>query len=115
MQAAIGEADPANGAAQGGRVDAETMQRMRDLGWVEPQSFDYAASAPTTVLHANEPQNEENGGDIRSKHQASTWAHDAAKYEWDAEYGDVGPRNEKLEAELFRADYLNRAGEKFDK
>ncbi|KAJ9641646.1 hypothetical protein H2204_002708 [Knufia peltigerae] len=114
MQAAIGEADPANGAAQGGRVDAETMQRMRDLGWVEPQSFDYAASAPTTVLHANEPQNEENGGDIRSKHQASTWAHDAAKYEWNAEYGDVGPRNEKLEAELFRADYLNRAGEKFD-
>ncbi|KIW16052.1 hypothetical protein PV08_06103 [Exophiala spinifera] len=113
MQAAIVDADASNSAAQAGRVDPENSRRARELGWVEPQSFDYGARAPTTVLHAEEPVDEENGDEMVSRHQSSTWAHDAAKYEWDAEYGDVGPRNEKLEAELFRADFHNRAGEKF--
>ncbi|QSS64054.1 DEAD-box protein [Histoplasma capsulatum] len=36
-------------------------------------------------------------------------------YEWKEEYGDVGPRNEELEKMLFHDEYLNRAGNKFDR
>ncbi|KIX01975.1 uncharacterized protein Z518_07914 [Rhinocladiella mackenziei CBS 650.93] len=37
----------------------------------------------------------------------STWAHDAERYEWDKADGDVGPRNEKLEKELFQGQHIN--------
>ncbi|KIW49182.1 hypothetical protein, variant [Exophiala xenobiotica] len=111
MAAAI--PDATNGDAPVHRVDQESLQRARELGWVEPQSYHYGATAPTTVLTDAPPPTDEDGDELVSIHKGSTWAHDAEKYEWKEEYGEVGPRIEKLEQELFRADYINRAGEKF--
>lgn len=43
------------------------------------------------------------------------WAGNAARYEWKDEYGDVGPRNEELEKQLFQVDYISRAGHRLDR
>lgn len=109
--------DATNGTgAQGPKRDEESSKRARELGWVQPQSYNYDAKAPTvqvnTVDDAPEVDDEEK---VVSVHQSSTWAHDAPKYEWQEEYGDVGPRNVALEKELFQGDHINRAGEKFKK
>ena len=42
------------------------------------------------------------------------WASNAVKYEWNDEYGDVGPAHPELERQLFQDRYQNRAGEKLD-
>ena len=41
------------------------------------------------------------------------WANKAAIYEWKEEYGEIGPRFEALEKQLFGADHV-RSGIKFD-
>ncbi|MCJ1392912.1 hypothetical protein MMC18_005784 [Xylographa bjoerkii] len=38
------------------------------------------------------------------------WASNAVKYEWNDEFGDVGPPHPELEKQLFRDRYINRAG-----
>ena len=38
------------------------------------------------------------------------WASNAVKYEWNDEFGDVGPRHPELEKQLFRDQFTNRAG-----
>jgi ATP-dependent RNA helicase DDX3X len=42
------------------------------------------------------------------------WANKGALYEWKDEYGDVGPRFEALEKQLFHSEYHVRTGIKFD-
>ncbi|MCJ1416330.1 hypothetical protein MMC32_002665 [Xylographa parallela] len=39
------------------------------------------------------------------------WASNAVRYEWDDEFGDVGPRHPELEKQLYRDQYTNRAGQ----
>lgn len=46
--------------------------------------------------------------------EVPVWASNAAKYEWDDEYGDVGPAHPVLEKQLFRDRYIARAGQKLD-
>lgn len=43
------------------------------------------------------------------------WAGNAARYEWRDEYGDIGPRNEELERQLFNVDHVSRAGHRLDR
>lgn len=43
------------------------------------------------------------------------WANNAAVYEWDQEYGDVGPRFIDLEKQLFGSEFHVKAGIQFDK
>lgn len=43
------------------------------------------------------------------------WANNAAVYEWDEEYGDVGPRFADLEKQLFGSEFHVKAGIQFDK
>lgn len=43
------------------------------------------------------------------------WAGNAKRYEWKDEYGDVGPRNEELEKQLFNVDDLSHAGLRLDR
>jgi ATP-dependent RNA helicase DDX3X len=43
------------------------------------------------------------------------WAGNAVRYEWKDEYGDVGPRNEELEKQLFQVDFISRAGHRLDR
>jgi ATP-dependent RNA helicase DDX3X len=113
MAEALAEATNGASAPCVSRVDEESSKRARDLGWVPPQTYDYGASAPTAAKKPEIVEDEEENNE--SQHKGSTWAHDAAKYEWNQEYGDVGPRSEALEKELFKGDFINRAGEKLAK
>jgi ATP-dependent RNA helicase DDX3X len=91
----------ANNTAPAKNEEAHTL--AREKGWVEPQEFDYNAyNASGKAAGA--------GDDL--KHD---WAHNAEKYEWKEEYGDVGPPSDALEAQLFRSEFTNRRGLKFDK
>lgn len=42
------------------------------------------------------------------------WLADAAKYEWRGEIGDVCSRNEALEAELYKSEFIMKTGEDLD-
>ncbi len=85
-----------------------TGQQLREAGWTEPQAFDYE-TADLKPSEAAPQAPAENGEEVPG------WAHNAAKYEWLEEYGDVGPRIKQLERQLFQSEYLNRRGVKFDK
>lgn len=107
--------DVTNGAAPQAvnrMMNEEGLKHARGLGWVAPQSYDYTAKAPAAKITTTSEENEDN---VEELPKASTWAHDANKYEWKEEYGEVGPRSESLEKELFRGDLINRAGEKLKK
>lgn len=81
----------------------EAHNLAREKGWVEPQEFDYNAYNAT------------GGAASAGEVGQSEWAHGAEKYEWKEEYGDVGPPSATLEAQLFRSEFINRQGLKFDK
>ena len=68
-------------------------QDPRVAGWAEPTPFSY---------------------DSYQNKEFTDWAGMAARYEWSDEYGDVGPRNEELEKQLFNLEFMNRAGVRFD-
>jgi ATP-dependent RNA helicase DDX3X len=118
-----------NGAAppfRSGRMNENARKLAHEQGWVEPKAYKYGTeptpdkSTTNGSGHANGENNEDgenvdNGTHpLPSIHQPN-WAHDAGRYEWKEEFGDVGPRSEKLEDELFNGKYINRAGEKFKK
>ena len=128
LHEALAEMSVANGAqpSAGPPKNEEAIKAARDAGWVQRQAHNYAATAPITVLNGDEdeaepdaaPAAEGEAGDedpMTSRHSTTTWSHDAAKYEWKEEYGDVGPRDEKLEKDLFRGEHINRAGNKLTK
>ena len=81
----------------------EAHALARDKGWVEPQEFDY---------DAYNASGKAKGTDQVAK---GDWSHNAERYEWKEEYGDVGPPSAELEAQLFRSEFINRQGLKFDK
>ena len=81
----------------------EAYALARDKGWVQPQGFDYDAYNTSSKV---------TGTDQIIK---DDWLHNAEKYEWKEEYGDVGPPSSELEAQLFRSEFINRQGLKFDK
>ncbi|KAJ5118951.1 hypothetical protein N7448_010657 [Penicillium atrosanguineum] len=50
-----------------------------------------------------------------SNPEFAEWACNAKCYEWSDEFGDVGPKNEELEKQLFNADNMTRAGLQLDR
>ncbi|KAJ6111995.1 hypothetical protein N7523_008056 [Penicillium sp. IBT 18751x] len=50
-----------------------------------------------------------------SNPEFAEWACNAKCYEWNGEFGDVGPKNEELEKQLFNADNMTRAGLQLDR
>ncbi|KAA8645800.1 hypothetical protein EYZ11_011205 [Aspergillus tanneri] len=83
---------------------AEAASAAREKGWAEPEGYDYSMYnniVPPIDKPAEVPSPER---------QLPEWAAKAAKYEWNDEYGDIGPKNEELEEMLFRNEYINRAG-----
>ena len=83
-------------------TNGETRTVAREKGWAEPSSYDYEAygkqAIDATVADQSLP----------------TWGHNAQKYEWREDYGDVGPRNEELEQMLYHSEFIPRQGIKFD-
>ena len=91
-------------------TDRLTEQQLREAGWAEKQAYNYdSAMAKPSEGAAPGPAIEAAGDD------GPGWAHNAARYEWSEDYGDVGPKIRELEEQLFKSEFLNRRGVKFDK
>jgi|SRR5271170_1402283 len=80
--------------------DAEKL--AREKGWFKNQDYNEEDKATGQAAAAADST-------------GSNWAHNAAKYEWKEEYGDLGPEIPELEQQLFRSEFINRQGLKFDK
>ena len=87
-------------ALTGGLSEAERAEhrdRAKDAGWVETVPVDYNVQQTT---------------------REDDYAHylrNSAVYEWDDEYGDVGPEIPELEQDLFGGDFRVRQGQHMDK
>ena len=100
MQAAVDDiiSTPAAATAEPSASDKE---KAKAHGWEAPTPLNYEA------LGAKREDQEalEEAGTLH------TWAHNAVKYEWNDEYGDVGPVIPELERQLFNQEYSITAGE----
>jgi ATP-dependent RNA helicase DDX3X len=95
-------------ADQPAAEEAAEKKNPQEAGWVPKQSYDY-----DTYNKSGKEMLDESialGGIQRSQ-----WASDAARYEWNDEFGDVGPRFEDLEKELFGDEFRPRQGIDFSK
>jgi ATP-dependent RNA helicase DDX3X len=102
MSEAIDEAANSNG-----RMNAEAAAVAREKGWIEPEKYDYDKySAPNRV--------ENPSGEGEAVVEDVEWASSAAKYEWNDEFGDIGPADHQLECMLFHSDLISRVGIKFE-
>ncbi|PYI02514.1 DEAD/DEAH box RNA helicase [Aspergillus sclerotiicarbonarius CBS 121057] len=80
----------------------EAASIAREKGWTTPEQYDYEKyTATVTPLGPSQNDGDEN---------LPAWAAQAAKYEWQDDYGDVGPENPALEEQLYRGEYINRTG-----
>lgn len=92
------------------QVSEVALECVKQAGWVPTQGFDYGKynkgphdkTAPASG--PDQPQ-----GD------ASGWAGDAVRYEWDEDYGDVGPEHKELKDILFSNENKMVRGEEFSK
>ncbi|KAL6237052.1 hypothetical protein BDW75DRAFT_229012 [Aspergillus navahoensis] len=84
----------------------EASDLARKKGWVEPKDYDYEKYV--AALLSEKPT--EDGENSQDEQTVPKWAANAAKYEWNEEYGDVGPENNHLEEQLFRSEFINRTG-----
>lgn len=88
----------------------EAINRVKEAKWGDREEYDYAKytagprdkAAPAPEL--DQPQTD-----------APTWAANAAKYEWDNDYGDVGPVHKELETMLFGDEHKMEQGQEFSK
>ncbi len=87
----------------------------QEYGWVEKTTHDYATYLKTNKelaeAQANAPAEEvaDAVGGVRQ----GDWAHNAAIYTWDDEFGDVGPKFPELERQLFGSEYHVKSGLSF--
>lgn len=101
-------ADMTNTMANTTVRDEKAANRCRELGWAEPEKYDY------DTYNAGAKPREERAAVEESK-DLPAWAANAQKYEWSDDFGDVGPRHEALEDMLFNNEHINRTGIAFDK
>lgn len=92
---------------QGPPRNEEAAKLAREKGWCEPQQYNYTDTVAVPAPVAVEGEGYVTIAD-------GNWAHNAAKYEWEESFGDVGPENKSLEQQLFRADTINRQGHNID-
>ncbi|KAF7156458.1 hypothetical protein CNMCM5623_010128 [Aspergillus felis] len=81
--------------------NVEASNLAREKGWVPPEQYDYAKY---NTGPAEKPE------EVTEQSEIPEWAAKAAKYEWNDEFGDVGPPNKELEDMLFRNEFINRTG-----
>ena len=76
---------------------ARDLARAKEAGWTNlTSSLDGTGNVGTAVEHEN--------------HDAAPWLSDAAIYQWDDDFGEVGEPNPELEKMLFHDQFLQRAG-----
>ncbi len=115
-------------APSGPRVVHASGKTPQEYGWVSKSAFDYATYEKTSKELAEALKaaaENESGQPVKLEEvgiegavgglRAGDWANNAAVYTWDDDYGDVGPRFEALEKQLFGSEYHVRSGIQFDK
>lgn len=96
-----------------GEAGAGQAKNPQEHGWVAKTDYDYTTYMKSTkelaeaeaVAKDTAEQGVEVGG----------WAFNAAIYDWDDDFGDVGPRHPELEKQLFGSENHVRIGIKFEK
>ena len=96
------------------QIDEELLKRVKDTKWAEPQKFDYDTYNAATGKAAPIPETNGQEEDNEFGH-VPTWASNATKYEWQAEYGEVGPSHDVLEKMLFGDPHQMEQGSEFSK
>jgi ATP-dependent RNA helicase DDX3X len=91
------DATAADPAATRKAQQAADLARAQEAGWNNPVPFQYE-----TVVGGTPADDE--------TRDTAAWLSDAAIYQWDDEFGDVGEPNPELEKILFDDQYLQRAG-----
>ncbi len=87
---------------------AVTKKNPQEAGWVPKQAYDYEIYNKSSKELFDE-------GLAPGGLGADDWASNATKYEWDEEYGDVGPAFPELERQLFGSEFHMRTGIEFSK
>lgn len=87
------DASPAATTLARQELEAQAFARAKEAGW-------------------NKPLNDSNGPEPveDEARQEAVWLSDAAVYQWDDEFGEVGEPNPELEKQLFSGDHLSRVG-----
>ena len=86
--------------------------------WMKPEKYDYKifnASIREEREAAERGVAEREGGGVDTTQDTPVWATNAVKYEWNDEYGDIGPAHPELEKQLFRNEHITRQGDKIHK
>jgi ATP-dependent RNA helicase DDX3X len=86
----------------------EVRKNPQEAGWVAKQSYDYDTynKSSKELMDA---------GATGSGLESRAWASNAVRYEWNDEYGDVVPRFEELEKQLFGLEFRPSKGIDFTK
>jgi ATP-dependent RNA helicase DDX3X len=90
-------------AADGPPKNQEAYDRARAMGWSAPEPSN------------NQPDNGAEAQPAEGDYVEEGWMHQAQKYEWSEEYGDVGPKIPELEAQLFNKATHVQKGDLFAK
>ncbi|KAJ5124158.1 DEAD/DEAH box RNA helicase [Penicillium bovifimosum] len=89
------EHEPTQGVLSGVGPDTDTLIEVaRNKGWTERVPYAYA--------------------DLSNNKDHRDWASVATRYEWNDDYGEIGPAVPELEKQLFGSDHVGRAGDKID-
>lgn len=88
----------------------EKYQAAREAGWVAPQAYNY-----DTAMAKHGDTAQPSAVEQVDVEDMPSWMHNAVKYEWKEDYGDVGPEVPELEAQLFKSDSRTRTGQFLDK
>ena len=92
------------------QVNEAAIERVKKAEWAAPEEYDYGkynAGPRDKNDHASEP--------LQPEDEASNWAAHAARYEWDNDFGDVGPDHEPLKKILFGDEHKMEQGDEFSK
>jgi ATP-dependent RNA helicase DDX3X len=94
-------------------VGAAQTKNPQEHGWVPKTDYDYSTYMKSTkeLAEAEAAAKESAAPGV----EVGGWASNAAIYDWDDDFGDVGPRHPELEKQLFGSDNHVRMGIQFEK
>ena len=92
------------------QVNEQALERVKEANWGARQEYDYAKY---TEGPRDRTASTSEGANLQGN--PPTWAANAAKYEWDDEYGDVGPEHDELKQMLFGDEHKMEQGQEISK
>ena len=92
------------------QVNEQALERVKEANWGAREEYDYAKYAEGP-RDRNAPASE----GTTQQGNLPSWAANAAKYEWDDDYGDVGPEHDELKQMLFGDEHKMVQGQEISK